>query len=370
MPRPKHIREVGYALHSTLWGYSRKDPSAAKDIWVRMHAASLLLPLSRNARKRLDWFRMYATTFKGNARKTCRYFGIAPKTFYYWKKRFDIRNPRSLEERSRKPKYGPLPVLHVDQATRIFELRSKYPCYSKMKIAVLYKRQYGDTISSWQIQKMIQRYKLYPDPVRAHRIARKRKNAVKKQRIKLCEKKLWTGWIFSLDTIVLNVLGQKRYVLTAIDHHSRLLFTRAYPRHTSKVAADFLEQLVDFAGNRIQNVHTDNGSEFYDCFEQAVKRLKLTHWWSRTHTPKDNAINERVNRTLQDEFLPAYRHCTDLQEFNQGLIAWMTEYNHERPHTALGYLTPYEVACSAPNPLPRPQCSFCDDSACVSRFPA
>ena len=60
-----------------------------------------------------------------------------------------------------------------------------------------------------------------------------------------------------------------------------------------------------------------------------------------------------LTKTLQEEFLPAYRHCPDIEEFNSGLVAWMTEYNHERPHEALGYKTPYEVACSSPNPLPR-----------------
>ncbi len=174
-----------------------------------------------------------------------------------------------------------------------------------------------------------------------------------KQRIAKCGNEAWTGWLFSLDTITLHILGHKIYILTAIDRFSRLLFTRAYRNHSSKAAADFLEQLVDFADNRVQNVHTDNGSEFHDCFEQAVKRLRLTHWWSRTRTPKDNAMNERVNRTIQDEFLPAYRYCTDLEELNRGLVEWMTEYNHDRPHMALGYKTPYEVAMARPNPAPR-----------------
>jgi len=66
-------------------------------------------------------------------------------------------------------------------------------------------------------------------------------------------------------------------------------------------------------------------------------------------------MNERVNRTLQEEFLPEYVNCLDLNTFNAGLVAWMTEYNHDRPHAALNYRTPYEVAMAAPNPLPRHQ---------------
>jgi transposase InsO family protein len=358
--RSPKIVDVGGKLHSTLWGYARKDPPVAKDLWSRMFAASLMLPLSRGARKRLRWFVDCATVFKGNVRKTCRYHGIPPKTFYYWRNRFDIGNPRSLEERSRRPKYGTLPVLRPQETQRIFELRSQYPYYSKMKIAVLYKRMYGKTVSSWQVQRVIERFKLYPNLVRAQRLAKKRVRAKKKQRIKQCPKEAWTGWMISMDTIVIYVLGRRRYIFTAIDHRSRLLFTRAYSNSSSRSAADFLEQVVDFAGSRVQNVHTDNGAEFHHHFEQAIKRLEINHWWSRTHTPKDNAMNERVNRTLQEEFLPAYRDCADLDEFNAALLAWMTEYNHERPHAALGYKTPYEVACDFPNPLPRPLSSFCD----------
>jgi len=351
---PKNVTDAvgGYRLYSTLWGYSRKDPPAAKDIWTRMYAASLFMPLSKSARLRLRWFFDCATKFQGNVRKTCRYHGIPRKTFYKWRKRFDVRNPRSLEDESRRPKYGKLPVIHLEQVERIFKLRSRYPCYSKMKIAVLYKRLYGEKVSYWQIQKVIERFKLYRDPARAKRIASKRKKAVKKQRILNCRKEAWTGWLFSIDTITLYVLGHKIYILTAIDRYSRLLFTRAYKSHSSKAAADFLEQLVDFAGNKVQNIHTDNGSEFHDLFEQTAKRLRLNHWWSRVRTPKDNAQNERVNRTIEEEFLPAYSQCTDVDELNQGLVAWMTEYNHDRPHAALGYKTPYEVACASPNPLP------------------
>lgn len=356
--RPPTVVSVDWRLHSTLWGYARKDPPTARQLWGRMYAASLMLPLSRDARKRLNWFFDAATKFKGNIRKTCRYHGISPKSFYYWRKRFDIRNPRSLEARSHRPKFGPLPKVNPEQTKRIFELRSAYPRYSKMKIAVLYERCYGEKVSSWQVQRVIERYMLYPDLKRARSIARKRRRSPAKKRIGQCRKNPWTGWLFSLDSIVLHIDGRKWYILTAIDSHSRLLFTRAYASHGSKMAADFLEQLYDFAGNKIQNVHTDNGSEFHECFEQATKRLGLVHWWSRTHTPKDNAMNERVNRTLQEEFLPAYRYCTDLEEFNCGLQAWMTEYNYERPHTALGYRTPFEVACNSPNPNPRPDSSF------------
>lgn len=48
-----------------------------------------LLKLSKSACVRMEWFIFYETTAKKNASLICRHFGIAPKTFYKWNKRFD-----------------------------------------------------------------------------------------------------------------------------------------------------------------------------------------------------------------------------------------------------------------------------------------
>ena len=53
----------------------------------------------------------------------------------------------------------------------------------------------------------------------------------------------------------------------------------------------------------IDNVKTDNGSELLKHFDQACSKLKINHYFSRSHTPKDNAVCERFNRILQEEFI-------------------------------------------------------------------
>ena len=57
--------------------------------------------ISREAKKRLQWMDHYHK--HGNARFTCRHFGISPQTFYRWKNRFDRYDLTTLEEQSRKP---------------------------------------------------------------------------------------------------------------------------------------------------------------------------------------------------------------------------------------------------------------------------
>ena len=64
-------------------------------------------------------------------------------------------------------------------------------------------------------------------------------------------------------------------------------------------------------------------------------------------------VNERVNKTLREEFIRFYQPTADIDQFNSALVRWMTHYNWERPHQSLNFKTPMEVAMASPNPNPR-----------------
>jgi transposase InsO family protein len=87
-------------------------------------------------------------------------------------------------------------------------------------------------------------------------------------------------------------------------------------------------------------VTTDNGSEFHGEFDEACQKLNIPHYWSRVKTPKDNATNERFNRTLSEEFIEMKGMAADIPTFNHELTEWLVEYNFRRPHQALNYAPP------------------------------
>lgn len=124
-------------------------------------AASLvsLSNLSKEAKKRLKWMDYYRKCH--NVSLTCRYFGIARKTFYYWKKRYRPFHLESLEERSRRPKRTRQWEVSRQQKLRIISQRKKHLRYGKEKLKVLYEKIYGESISSWKIQRVIQKHNLY-----------------------------------------------------------------------------------------------------------------------------------------------------------------------------------------------------------------
>lgn len=344
---PEHFRINGpnYAEWSPRWVNHFDGP------WTRLRAAAKAQNLSRQARHRLEWMIWYWTKADGNARATCRHFGISPKVFYFWKNRFSETALVTLEERSHRPHRLRESTLNGTEIERIVALRQRHLRYSKLKLAILYREQYGEPISSWKIQQVIQRHQLYPNPKAAENTAKKRRRAVKKKRITDLLAQKQTGFLFCLDTVFVRFAGKKRVILTAIDRHSRFAYARMYRNPSSAAAADFLRRLYRLMDGKLVHIQTDNGSEFMKYFEVAINDLKLTHWWSRAYTPKDNPICERFNRTIKEEFVGAGNGFWDCGTFNLKLVEWLVEYDCYRPHAALGYRRPIELTSIAPEAL-------------------
>jgi transposase InsO family protein len=129
----------------------------------------------------------------------------------------------------------------------------------------------------------------------------------------------------------------RRYILTLIDPVSAIAFAVATPskhaRHTAIAAQALAEGLLANPRGKLMFL-SDNGSEFKGAFDQTLKRLGLTHYWTYPKSPKMNAHAERFNRTLQESFVDYHEDLlfTDLALFNQKLADWLVFYNTQRPH--------------------------------------
>jgi len=323
----------GYRLGSpfTAWGIGDRKS--------RLRKLANLIDLSPGARLRLDWFIWHEEHGK-NALLTARHFGIAPKTFWKWKKRFNDANLRSLEELSRTPRKRKERAITPLQADRIISLKRAHIRYGKAKIAALYDTEYHEPISQWKVQKTIEKYRLYYHPIKQAGINKKRRNSVKRKKITDLKIKKRSGFLLCLDTIVIYWKSQKRYIFTAIDRHSKLAFARMYRSKSSLNARDFLYRLHHLVDGKIENIGHDNGSEFKGRFVDACLAMGIDQYHSRVKTPKDNPVNERFNRTLQEEFVQLGNMTDDCAVFNRRLTEWLIEYNFRRPHQTLGYMSP------------------------------
>ncbi|EKD95757.1 MAG: hypothetical protein ACD_24C00348G0003 [uncultured bacterium] len=272
--------------------------------------------------------------------KTCRHFGISRKTFYKWHNVFDPHNLFTPEDRSRAPLNTRQKEITRLEEDRVVKLRTRNLCYSKFKIEKLYFDEYGYWLSSWKIQDVIQKHKLYPNKLRTAKITKKRLKAKKKARITRLKKQPQSGFLLCLDTVEIRRGNLKRYIFTGIDFFSKVAFARMYKSSNSQNASDFLNRLLYLIDGNIQNIQTDNGSEFHKYFDQACENLKLPHYWSRARTPKDNPVIERFNQTIQSEFINFGNFTSDIEKFNRSVTEWLIEYNCRRPHETLCYATP------------------------------
>ena len=332
------------------WQYfpTKKLPIQTKyEIW-RCTAKDLISP---RARQRLEWLILYQTKFNRNAAKTCRYFGIARKTFHIWLKRFDEANLRSLEDGSHTPLTTRSPDYTHLEEIRAIELRRNYPTAGRDKLVVLYHDDYADEIKPWSMRRIIHDRKLYAKRAVKTKREKAQGKVVCKKRITELALRPQTGFLLECDSIVFYDFGTKRYLLTAIDYYSRLGFAYMYKSKASRHAADFLKRLFLLFG-AVSNVHIDNGSEFKKDFEKAAQLFGVDLYHARPYQAKDKPRIERFNGTIQQEYIDLGHYTTDVEKFNRSLVDWLIYYNFKRPHHSLGLKRPIEFATLQQEVLP------------------
>jgi transposase len=135
------------------------------------------------------------------------------------------------------------------------------------------------------------------------------------------------------------------YVHSMVDDHSRLAYSEILPDEKGHSCAGFLTRAADYFAahgiDRIERVITDNHLSYRRsaAFATAVERLGARHVFIRPHCPWQNGKAERYNRTLQTEW--AYRQAFNSNDDRaQALAPWLTVYNTQRRHSALGGLPP------------------------------
>lgn len=296
---------------------------------------------------RLEWIIFYHTVGKKDASYTARYFNISRKTFHKWNRLFEESKDSldSLRDRSRRPQRLRTWQVSVEEEDIVYTLRKRHMRYGKKKLKRLCLREYGLSISTWKIERVIRKHRLYIDPIKQRKIEVKRAKGKANPRIRVhsLPKPESIGALWHIDSIILNIAGVRRAIVTGIDELSKIAYARMYASNTSSNTKDFVNRLLYLTEGQVSVLHTDNGSEFDGQFAEVVKELNIARVYSRPHTPKDNPVNERFNRTIQEEWLDGSDiDVSDIKDTNKSLTQWLIEYNTYRPHESLDQLTPLE----------------------------
>jgi putative transposase len=288
---------------------------------------------------------------KSTFRSLCAAFGIAPKTGYKWLHQFEAAGPTGLQDRSRRPKSNSR-AISAAVADRLIELRLEDPTLGPKKLVAWLKAHEP----GWELPapstvgELLKRHGL----VTARRRSRPQRPRREPLRHATHPNAVWSmdykGWFRLGD-------GSRCDPLTITDGFSRyLICCKAGTAVGDTVASDVwaeLERAFREFGMP-SAIRVDNGQPWaapkgqLGITKLAVRILKADIALERIDPgkPYQNGRHERFHLTLQQKTTRPPEQNMQAQQLR--FDDFRQEYNHHRPHEALGQRTPSQVyVCSA-----------------------
>jgi transposase InsO family protein len=129
------------------------------------------------------------------------------------------------------------------------------------------------------------------------------------------------------------------FVHTVIDDYSRVAYAECHDDETAATAVGVLRRAVAWFAERnitIERVLSDNGSAYKSfLWHDTCTALGITVKKTRPYRPQTNGKIERLHRTLTDGW--AYKKLYISENARRAALPdWLHQYNHHRPHSALG----------------------------------
>ena len=158
-------------------------------------------------------------------------------------------------------------------------------------------------------------------------------------------------WDFAFDR---TESGTTVKWLSIIDEYTRECLALKVSRSiTSEDVIDTLAELFAMRGVP-EAVRSDNGPEFVaKSIQDWLGRLRIETRYIAPGSPWENGYAESFHSKLVDEFL-SRETFESVSAARQLTAAWREDYNHHRPHSSLGYVTPAEFAARCAASVPEP----------------
>jgi len=278
-------------------------------------------------------------------------FGAKRSTLYGWWKvykesgyKIESLNPRSTARKNlNKRTIHPL-ILKEIKRLRLEECPNMGKEKVKKNLDKFCKKNKLPVYSESKIGRIIKEKRIYHHRQKVYHNGQiKRLKKEKKQRLSKEFKAKIPGGLIEVDTVVRFDWNIKRYIITAVDVHSRYAFAFCYDRALSINAKDFIKKLQKIFPYKIKAIQTDNGSEFHKYFKEYLKENNIIHYWNYPGKPFRQGHIEKFNRTIQEEFVDwNYVLLEDTNRFNEKMGNWINWYNTKRFHWGLNLETPVD----------------------------
>ncbi|KAH9722802.1 hypothetical protein KPL70_006847 [Citrus sinensis] len=164
--------------------------------------------------------------------------------------------------------------------------------------------------------------------------------------------KMFDGEIRNLDQIPSH--GGARYFITFIDDYSRKVWIYVL-RQKSEALEKFKEWLTlveNHTGKKIKRLRTDNGLEYCSNeFDEFCKSKGIARHKTVRHTPQQNGLVERMNRTLLEKVRCMLLNANLSKHFWAEVVTRAAYLVNRSPSSALNFRTPQEAWSGKPPDL-------------------
>jgi transposase len=272
--------------------------------------------------------------------------GISRATYYRHKK--ILKNlDKGVTPPSKKPKSLNKPKWGEPHKQLVLQIRRENPTYGKEKIAVILKRDHGQTISQSTVGRILKYLIIKNLITRSPSALRTKRKRVFKKHAKAWEFKdyqtMKLGERVQIDhmTVTKNGITVKHF--QAWERKSKYINAAVYSNAKASSAKRFLIEFVKHAPFVIESIQVDGGSEFMAEFEDGCAELGLPLIVLPPRKPEYNGGVERGNRIFREEF---YNRADLLEDSVRGMQSALSKalekYNTYRPHRNLKGMTPME----------------------------
>ena len=144
-----------------------------------------------------------------------------------------------------------------------------------------------------------------------------------------------------VDISYLNICGTFYYLCAVLDGYSRYLVHWEIREHMTEAE---VEIVIQRARERFPGVHpriiSDNGPQFIAKeFKAFIRFCGMTHVRTSPFYPQSNGKIERWYQSIKKECIRP-KTPTSLEEARQVVAEFVERYNHQRLHSAIGYIVP------------------------------
>jgi putative transposase len=190
-------------------------------------------------------------------------------------------------------------------------------------------------------------YRLYSEEGLLMRRRRPRRRVSAARRQKMPEARS-SNECWSMDFVSDQLCsGHVIRVLVVIDNFTReCLALKVGSGIRADDVASVLSDLIKKRGRPL-SIRVDNGPEFTSrLLDQWAYLNKVTLDFIRPGKPTENAFVESFNSRFRQECLNE-NWFLSMADARERIETWKRDYNHNRPHSSLGNLTPAEFAAQA-----------------------